>query len=310
MPEPEVIDLTGLSESESEEEEEELEDQLSEQSSSDDDGEVPLDATSRARLHEAIENLSEGRLRRVLNDLVDSIPVVEETLIGQLLTLKRKTHDIVSRYETCCNCDEEFDMTSHRKEGECSFHPGEIELDEEKFVDWDESSHGPIDSSRNQSEYPENFKWTCSPKPKFQKTSISLESIAPAHHNRTPSPSHASSHHMSSDDDSDDAPTPSYPTVCRLRASIASASETRLREIMVRLVDRSPGFQYAVAKELLASNQSATEYSVLSPRRKRRRSAGRRGFDAQSSDRPCPKCGQHFNDDAISPCQYHPGKLP
>ncbi|KAG6906175.1 hypothetical protein DXG01_015438 [Tephrocybe rancida] len=157
MPESEVIDLTGLSESESEEEEEEEHyDESGEQSSSDDDAEVPVDADSRLQLYEAIENLGEDRLKRVLIDLV-SIPVVEERLTRQLLTLKRKMHDVVSRWETCGNCGEEFDMASRREsDEEC-----ELEVDESGFVDWDEDCHGPMDSSDNRRQYPENFKWTC-----------------------------------------------------------------------------------------------------------------------------------------------------
>ncbi|KAG6817277.1 hypothetical protein H0H87_010939 [Tephrocybe sp. NHM501043] len=278
MPEPEVIDLTGLSESESEEEElEDVDDEGSEQISSEDDAEIPLDATSRARLLDAIENMSESRLRRVLNDLIDAMPLVEETLIGQLLTLKRKTHDIISRWETCCNCDEEFDMTARRENEECSFHPGELEVDEGEFADWDERCHGPMDSAHNRRECPENFKWTCC------------------------------------DEDGraegDDSITPSYSNTLRLRASIASVPETKLREIMVRLVDRSPGFQYAVAKELLAAS-SSSEVDSSSLRRKRPRS-GRRSLDAQLSERPCANCGQHYHDDAISnSCHYHPELSP
>jgi hypothetical protein len=34
-------------------------------------------------------------------------------------------------------------------------------VDEAKFVDWDEDSFGPMDSSLNREEYPQNFTWTC-----------------------------------------------------------------------------------------------------------------------------------------------------
>ncbi|KAG6829994.1 hypothetical protein H0H92_002684 [Tricholoma furcatifolium] len=125
---PEVIDLTGLTDSESEEEEEEEEDAEEEeheeeesvQGSSEDEGEVVLNETTRERLQEAIGKLGQDRMRRVLTDLVDSIPEVEETLIRQLLTLKRKTRDIVCRWERCSNCNEEFDVAAHREEDECT----------------------------------------------------------------------------------------------------------------------------------------------------------------------------------------------
>ncbi|KAG6877439.1 hypothetical protein C0993_007247 [Termitomyces sp. T159_Od127] len=161
--EPEIIDLTALSESESEEEDEELDSEgSSEESSSDDDlREVPVNPTSREQLRDAIRELGEDRLRRVLSSLVDAIPEVEETLTKQLLTLKRKSQDVIYRWETCTNCGGEFDMATQREEEECSFHPGELEVDEDEFADWDEFCHGPKDSAHNRGEYPENFKWTC-----------------------------------------------------------------------------------------------------------------------------------------------------
>jgi hypothetical protein len=38
---------------------------------------------------------------------------------------------------------------------------GEMEVDEEKFDDWDEGCHGPIDTEHTRKEFPENFSWTC-----------------------------------------------------------------------------------------------------------------------------------------------------
>lgn len=125
--EPEIIDLTGLSESESEEEDEEELDseETSEESSSGDDiREVQVNTTSREQLRDAIRDMGEDRLRRLLSSLADTIPEVEETLTRQLLTLKRKSQDIIYRWETCTNCNEEFDMATRREEEECSFHPG------------------------------------------------------------------------------------------------------------------------------------------------------------------------------------------
>ncbi|KAG5644657.1 hypothetical protein DXG03_008039 [Asterophora parasitica] len=128
---------------------------------------------------------------------------------------------------------------------------------------------------------------------------------------QTPSLS-ANSHFCSDSDDSDDAPTltPSYTTTVRLRATIAAVPETRLREIMVRLVDRSPGFQHAVAKELLAVG-TAFDSASASPRRKRRRS-GRRSLDTPILERPCVNCGKHVKVDGAGEkeiCVHHPGRL-
>ena len=38
---------------------------------------------------------------------------------------------------------------------------GDLEVCEESFADWDEDVHGPMDSSINRREYPENFMWSC-----------------------------------------------------------------------------------------------------------------------------------------------------
>ncbi|KAF8071643.1 hypothetical protein FPV67DRAFT_1778836 [Lyophyllum atratum] len=107
---------------------------------------------------------------------------------------------------------------------------------------------------------------------------------------------------------------PSYTTTIRLRASIATVPESRLREIMVRLVDRSLGFQHAVAKELLASG-SPTDHAPPSPRRKRRKSS-RRSHDERerSRHRPCVcvNCGKQIRTDGgdqDAVCVYHPGRL-
>lgn len=123
--EPEIIDLTGLSESSDEGGEDgDEEDSQSSSGSSSSGVEISLDDTSRARLHEAISTVSEDRLRRIIDTLVDTMPAVEEVMTRELITLKRKTLDIVSRWATCSNCEEEFDVGAEREHDECSFHPG------------------------------------------------------------------------------------------------------------------------------------------------------------------------------------------
>jgi hypothetical protein len=127
---PEVIDLTGLTESsEEDDEEDDGSESSSSQGGSDDDGdddeeEVTINELSRARLHDAILTVSESRLRQVLRNLVETIPAVEVALTSELVTLKRKTRDIVSRWEACTNCDQEFDVHEERENEECIFHPG------------------------------------------------------------------------------------------------------------------------------------------------------------------------------------------
>ncbi|KAG6895969.1 hypothetical protein C0992_011223, partial [Termitomyces sp. T32_za158] len=99
----------------------------------------------------------------------------------------------------------------------------------------------------------------------------------------------------------DDMPPPSSST--HVRASIASTPQAKLREVLLRLVDRNPEFQLAVARELLAS---APERFPTSPRRKRRRS-GRRSLHVRTTEHPCVKCGKPISDDAVAEaCHYHP----
>ncbi|RDB26004.1 hypothetical protein Hypma_006398 [Hypsizygus marmoreus] len=169
-PDVEVIDLTGLSDSSEEEEDQDEEGENEDEERSEGDGsdtglssevEVLVNETSRARLHDAIATVSEERLRRLVSSMVDVIPDVEEMLTRELITLKRKTRDMVPRWEMCCQCDEEFDMAERREDEECAFHPGELEVDEEGFPDHDEDCHGPMDTPENRRNFPENFTWTC-----------------------------------------------------------------------------------------------------------------------------------------------------
>ncbi|KDR78786.1 hypothetical protein GALMADRAFT_1268928 [Galerina marginata CBS 339.88] len=164
----EVIDLTGLTDSSESEDGEELEEEAgengeigSEDGSDGSEIEITLNAETRAQLQKAIATVSETRLRHLLRILVESDVMIEATLTRELVTLKRGSQDVVPRWETCANCDEEYDINTFREEAECVFHPGELTLSEESFVDWDEDCHGPMDTPENRRQYPENFSWTC-----------------------------------------------------------------------------------------------------------------------------------------------------
>ncbi|KAJ6468334.1 hypothetical protein C8R45DRAFT_838017 [Mycena sanguinolenta] len=114
---------------------------------------------SRAQLRDAILRVPEARLRHVLVDLIDTVPAVYHALARELVTVNPTTRVVVPRWETCTNCGETYDVND--VEEACSFHPGELKADEEKFEDWDEKCFGPIDTEDNQQEYPENFTWSC-----------------------------------------------------------------------------------------------------------------------------------------------------
>lgn len=129
-PEAEVIDLTGLSDSSESEGDHDLAgmDGDEEQSGAESDGseiEITLNEETRAQLQKAIATVSETRLRELLGILVESEINIEAALTRELVTLKRGTQDVVPRWETCANCEEEYDTNTFREDGECIFHRGE-----------------------------------------------------------------------------------------------------------------------------------------------------------------------------------------
>lgn len=66
-----------------------------------------------------------------------------------------------TRYALCVNCEEEFDVTDNVDDEGCMYHDGELEVDQDMFVDHDENCHGPMDSEDNRRDYPENFIYSC-----------------------------------------------------------------------------------------------------------------------------------------------------
>lgn len=180
--ETEVIDLTGLSDSSDSEDDEERnqgEEAGTEDGSDVSEIELHLDEVSRSQLHAAIATVSEARLRHVLKNLINTDQAVEIALTREFVTVKRDSRAVVPRWERCANCDAEYDVNAAQEDDECSFHPGEfgysvgrglltsetrageLEVNEEEFVDWDENCHGPMDTTLNRRQYPENFMWSC-----------------------------------------------------------------------------------------------------------------------------------------------------
>ncbi|KAJ7672205.1 hypothetical protein DFH06DRAFT_1082140 [Mycena polygramma] len=153
-PELEIIDLTGETTASEDGGEEYGDEELYDAHL---DG--PDDA-SRAQLRAAIYSVSETCLRDVLVSLVDTVPAVYHALARELVVVSRTMRVVVPRWESCAHCGETYDVSADEEEA-CIFHPGELEVNEAKFLDWDEECHGPMDSEHNQEEYPENFSWTC-----------------------------------------------------------------------------------------------------------------------------------------------------
>lgn len=126
--EPEIIDLTAMSESSSEEEEDGIANGSHFENDSDaSEVEIHLNEETRSQLRNIINTISAARLRQVLIELIDTEQPVEIALTREFVTLNRETHSIVPRWETCQNCEEEYDTNTEREEGECQFHPGAYE---------------------------------------------------------------------------------------------------------------------------------------------------------------------------------------
>lgn len=116
----------------------------------------------------------------------------------------------------------------------------------------------------------------------------------------------------SSESETDSHSTILFSKSRHLRASIATVPECRLREIMVKLVDRCPEFHHAVAKELLSYHTPSSS----SPLRQKPRRPGRPGSsDTIVLNRRCNKCGnyvKHGKGHGYSrheKCTFHPGNL-
>ena len=69
-----------------------------------------------------------------------------------------------SRYTTCKNCEQEYDVTENAKNC-CAWHPGELEmrdLDVPYLSDFDiEDFRGPVEEQFNKEDFPEAWLWTC-----------------------------------------------------------------------------------------------------------------------------------------------------
>jgi len=130
---------------------------------SSDEGEpaVLVDDVSRTHLLAAIDTVPELRLRHVITKLVNEDPAVERALLRELVTVKKRTRAMMPRWEICQNCEEEFDVSEARDDEECTYHTGDVEVDEEQFPDHDERCHGPMDTDENRRSFPEGFYWNC-----------------------------------------------------------------------------------------------------------------------------------------------------
>lgn len=112
----EVIDLT-VSSDES--------DQDSGDNGSDEGGQpVEVEAPTTTQLLVAIGHVPEARLREVISKVVQEDPNIEYALMQEFFTVKKRSREVIERWEICANCREEYDASQDQDDEECSYHPG------------------------------------------------------------------------------------------------------------------------------------------------------------------------------------------
>lgn len=177
-----------------------------------------LDDASRAQIHVAIATAPEERVREAFAAFVDSVPAITERVFSMLVAVPPLAYypqqpvampvppaaapwnvfpppvqappvaravPLVPRWQTCANCEEEYDAGTIRQAGECNYHTGQLsmqvirpvnktmliakhsypagrlEVNYNAWPDWDEDVHGEMDTAENRRLYPENFTWSC-----------------------------------------------------------------------------------------------------------------------------------------------------
>lgn len=111
----EVIDLTAVSD----DSEHDTDDETSEEV-----GEAFQVSDSTVRLLTAVGHVPEARLRQILIKVIQEDPSFEKALLKEFFVEKKRTREVVERWEVCANCKEEYDAGEDRDDEECAFHPG------------------------------------------------------------------------------------------------------------------------------------------------------------------------------------------
>ncbi|KAG2075372.1 hypothetical protein BDR04DRAFT_1091552 [Suillus decipiens] len=118
-------------------------------------------AVSLEELENAVDRMTQARLRKIIIRLADRIPAFRSALVKEAMVVSDKKRKAVPRWDICANCKKEYDVSSERDEEECCYHSGDLDVDEEFFADHDEDCHGPMDTKENRAEFPEGFIWDC-----------------------------------------------------------------------------------------------------------------------------------------------------
>ncbi|KAF7375263.1 hypothetical protein MSAN_00413000 [Mycena sanguinolenta] len=241
---------------------------------------------SRAQLRDAILRVPEARLRRVLVDLIDTVPAVYHALARELVTVSPTTRVVVPRWERCANCGETYDVND--SEEECTFHPGDLEADEEKFPDWDEDCHGPMDTENNREEYPQNFSCSLLSDSKLIMACHSSSSYAPSP-TFDPSPTFpTSSASLSASKSSFADYLDGSRDTCTF--AIAMLSERELRTLLIKLAAK-PTLERVIAHELRHAQFGKLPLRSLPP------------------DAVCANCHTAATASTAVHCTFHPGHL-
>ncbi|KAG2145352.1 uncharacterized protein EDB93DRAFT_1151899 [Suillus bovinus] len=116
---------------------------------------------SREELENAVDSMTNARLRKIMIRLADRIPAFRSAFVKEAMVVNGKKRKAVPRWDVCANCKEEYDISGERDDEECCYHSGHLNVDEEFFADHDEDCHGPMDTEENRADFPEGFIWTC-----------------------------------------------------------------------------------------------------------------------------------------------------
>ncbi|KAG2348062.1 hypothetical protein BDR05DRAFT_996358 [Suillus weaverae] len=123
---------------------------------SDDEG----GAVFREELENAVDGMTDARLRKIVIRLADRILAFRSALVKEAMVVSGKKRKAVPRWDVCANCKEEYDISGERNDEECCYHSGDLDADEEYFADHDEDCHGPMDTEENRAQFPRDLSGT------------------------------------------------------------------------------------------------------------------------------------------------------
>ncbi|KAI1797301.1 hypothetical protein LXA43DRAFT_851811, partial [Ganoderma leucocontextum] len=123
-----------------------------------------LDPESREQLLLAIDRTPENRLRRAFEALASSVDDIPEGIFRMLASRapaasgpSTRALPAGTRWDICANCRAEYDATRERLHGECEYHSGILEVNE----NMSDVVCVLADTNASRRSHPEKFVWTC-----------------------------------------------------------------------------------------------------------------------------------------------------